>query len=588
MILCLACCHKDADLALKNAEWMREIDVGRGFEALLVINIEGAEKKMHEPILKALQATFSKVHFTTCSEDERMWPEEQRKWPWSENLTWTSAARYVRDNLRQPWLFLEADAVLLHESALNEIQADYVTSGQPFLGQLVDTKDETGRQVPAHMSGVAVYPSDVTRFHDSALQGGGLAFDMVLKDMTTTAMKDSRLIHHCYHSPPFENLGHMRRIRKGAALYHQDKSGSLIDRLREARGLPLSIPSLPIKTISTGSPAPAKPMITDILLKTYPADYPWLGSCIRSIEKFCSGFRRVIVISPDLNYPITISSALDRITAGQKATMVEPDIEPGYLHQQVVKLHADRYSDADQWLTIDSDCVFTRPITPETFVRDGRIVWLKTPMAQAGSGQGWLESMRQWFGSTPQFEYMRRHPFLLPKFLLEEMRKFTQFMHGKSLSEYIMGSGSFSEFNCAGLLAEAKFKDRFLFLDTTKDEIPSVCVRQWHSHDGVETALEEIETILGTNNQPGGGGASPPEFAGSHSVKKHPESPGAEEQKPALPTPEQNPLSFAIATLAAEAQKSPLHKARMVAQLVKAGLIAAKAKKPKPRRMAKV
>jgi hypothetical protein len=37
---------------------------------------------------------------------------------------------------------------------------------------------------------------------------------------------------------------------------------------------------------------------------------------------------------------------------------------------------------------------------------------------------------------------------------------------------------------------------------------------------------------LGTN-QPGGAGASPAEFAGSHSVKKHPESPGAEEQKPA-------------------------------------------------------
>lgn len=36
------------------------------------------------------------------------------------------------------------------------------------------------------------------------------------------------------------------------------------------------------------------------------------------------------------------------------------------------------------------------------------------------------------------------------------------------------------------------------------------------------------------NLLPGGDGASPSEFAGSRSVKKHPESPGAEEQKPAI------------------------------------------------------
>ncbi len=55
----------------------------------------------------------------------------------------------------------------------------------------------------------------------------------------------------------------------------------------------------------------------------------------------------------------------------------------------------------------------------------------------------------------------------------------------------------------------------------------------------LENELAEMKEMLKAalkKDQPGGAGASPAEFAGSRSVKEHPESPGAEEQKPALKT----------------------------------------------------
>ena len=37
--------------------------------------------------------------------------------------------------------------------------------------------------------------------------------------------------------------------------------------------------------------------MTDIFIKTYPGDFIWLKYCIRSIEKFVTGFRNIIIVT---------------------------------------------------------------------------------------------------------------------------------------------------------------------------------------------------------------------------------------------------------------------------------------------------
>lgn len=49
----------------------------------------------------------------------------------------------------------------------------------------------------------------------------------------------------------------------------------------------------------------------------------------------------------------------------------------GWVMQQLVKLHAAAELDADEWLLADSDVVFVRPITAQTFRRDGRLCFYR-------------------------------------------------------------------------------------------------------------------------------------------------------------------------------------------------------------------
>lgn len=329
-------------------------------------------------------------------------------------------------------------------------------------------------------------------------------------------------------------------------------------------------------------------MITDIFIKSYPKDYPFLKYCLMSIERFACGFRQVVVVAPSV-----VEGKMERPIP--LVVKQEPDREPGYLWQQVVKLHADRYTDADQILYIDSDTVFTKPVTPDTFMRNGKPIWMRTPwkdVSDSNAIEAWLPVMRNWFGCTPDFEYMRRMGQLVPVWLLKAMKDFTQFMHGKPMEQYVMEAGSFTEFNCMGLLAHAKYEDRFHWIDTSKDQTPELCVRQFYSHDGLDDeTLRELDQIL-TLPLPQVSSTVAMEGDGFGAMqerdwrKTDPENERRNSLRIEDAKPEQNPVSFAIATLAAEAQKSGLHKARMVAALVKAGLIEAK-KKPAKRRMAR-
>lgn len=215
-------------------------------------------------------------------------------------------------------------------------------------------------------------------------------------------------------------------------------------------------------------------MTCDIFIKTCQHDAGYHQHCLASIEKFCSGFRRTVVI--DGEHP------------------------RGYLHQQVVKLHADIHTGADFTLVTDSDTLFTAPVTPESFFTDGKVDWLVTPwdetmLAHAGT-RTWYDVMGQFHGKIPPFEFMRRQPFMLPRWLTESIRDWCKFQHGQDIETYVMGHGTFSEFNVLGHHAWLFHQSRFNWIDTSKEELPPPVVRQFWSHDPIEKNIEEINHIL--------------------------------------------------------------------------------------------
>ncbi len=213
---------------------------------------------------------------------------------------------------------------------------------------------------------------------------------------------------------------------------------------------------------------------TDIFIKTCEHDRDYHGYCLMSIGKFCSGFRNTAVV------------------AGEHPQ--------GYLHQQVVKLNADEVTDADLILVTDSDTLFNQPVSPESFMVDGKPIWIHTPwteemLAHDGT-RTWKRVMTEFFDQEPPSEFMRRQPFFFPRHVLKSLRDFCQQKHGKSIEDYVMNAGSFSEWNVLGFHCWLHHYNEFHWIDSSKDELPPELCRQFWSHDPISKNIEEIQSLL--------------------------------------------------------------------------------------------
>jgi hypothetical protein len=232
-------------------------------------------------------------------------------------------------------------------------------------------------------------------------------------------------------------------------------------------------------------------MTADIFIKSYRGDFKWLSGCLRSIQKYATGFREVVIVIPD-------TDSLDRLTS-ERVVKVREYGDP-YMFQQSVKMLADTFTDADFISFVDSDCVFTEPVAPETFMTGGLANWLYTPWANVGDDAktAWGDVMRKCLGENPPSEFMRRHPQLIPRWALQEFRGFVAAKHGVSLEHYIMsqpGRG-FSELNCIGFYLWLHHREKIHWINTDEG-LPPTVLKQFWSHGGM---TPEIKTEIAAIN----------------------------------------------------------------------------------------
>lgn len=213
-------------------------------------------------------------------------------------------------------------------------------------------------------------------------------------------------------------------------------------------------------------------MVTDIFIKTCNHDRQYHEYCLKSIQKYCTGFRNTVVV--DGEHP------------------------QGYIYQQVVKLHADRYTDADFILVTDSDTLFNTPVTPESFMVDGKPIWYMTPFEQLlehDALRHWHQVMTEFCRTPPPFEFMRRQPFMFPSYVLKDIREYCIKTHGRTLEQYPYDKGTFTEWNVLGFYCWLHHRDAFTWINTDNG-IDAPLVRQFWSHDPVKNNIKEIKNIL--------------------------------------------------------------------------------------------
>src|SRR5262249_21634305 len=211
--------------------------------------------------------------------------------------------------------------------------------------------------------------------------------------------------------------------------------------------------------------------------------------------KFCRGFRDVVVTMPHSSGPWLRRCSLP----GNARIELCRDYRDDYLGQQVTKLLADTFTDADYICHIDSDCIFSRPTAPEDLIVDGMPRVLMRPSHLLGRHWPWVRPTEQFLGWRITGDYMQRPPFTFPRWLYPELREHAAAMHGLDIETYITAQPprGFSEYNALGAFAWRHHRERFVWIDTSTAFPGDPHCRWYWSWGGIDRETRaEIENIL--------------------------------------------------------------------------------------------
>jgi hypothetical protein len=232
----------------------------------------------------------------------------------------------------------------------------------------------------------------------------------------------------------------------------------------------------------------------DILIRSYYRDLGWLSYCLASIKRWCRGFGRVVVVVPESSL-----AKLRHLGLADEHTVVCADYRDDYLGQQVTKLTADQFSEAELICHVDSDCVFQRLTTPSDLLRHGRPIHLVESYARLSRHVPWQPITERFLARPVEVEFMRRPPYTYPRWIYSELRRFCWSVHGVTLDEYVLSQPprGFSEFNALGGYAWHHHRDAFDWVDLGQQPGPDPPCRVFWSRAGLDAVTRaEIAGLL--------------------------------------------------------------------------------------------
>src|SRR6185436_1135095 len=144
-------------------------------------------------LLALAQEAFGDAKLITTDRSEEGWKQ-------GANVLFLTAAQYLEEGSKKPWLWLEPDAVPLKSGWLNTLEKLYQQANIPFLGFIYEFSPTDPPMAPFKlMSGVAIYPPDAwSRMAKAVKFSPNLAFDVACASITTDHGLHTNLIQHFY------------------------------------------------------------------------------------------------------------------------------------------------------------------------------------------------------------------------------------------------------------------------------------------------------------------------------------------------------------------------------------------------------
>lgn len=241
-------------------------------------------------------------------------------------------------------------------------------------------------------------------------------------------------------------------------------------------------------------------MKTTILIVTFQRDFAYLQWCLKSIVKFCKGFSvQVLVPTPDFAQAEAMVHRGLRDKGLTDATVQSYDEWPelGFLHHMAQIMRADEWCpDADFVAHCDSDCIFTAPVTPETYIKDGKPYMRYEYFSKLGvrhpGAAAWQAPTQACLPFLVTKETMRCHPGVYHRGLYAEARRQIELKVKEPWEDYIKKQRNefpqtISDFNVLGNVALHCFPNMYEAVEQSGDRVtPDNCLQQFWSHGAID------------------------------------------------------------------------------------------------------
>jgi hypothetical protein len=235
----------------------------------------------------------------------------------------------------------------------------------------------------------------------------------------------------------------------------------------------------------------------DIVIRSYYRDLRWLALSLRSIDMFASGHRQVVVVVPRASLQrMAMPTVLPRTDVRLRTCRNRVD---DYLGQQITKLHADLYTDAEMIVHLDSDQVFIEPCDLRERLLDDGLLRVSFDTNDRGPiTDGWRRCPEVFFGQRIDCDLTGPPPLALPRSVYPALRGYCRRQHGVSISTYAEATPAdrFCEFALLRGYIYLHQRVGYRWVDVRDADLLPECRRFWSRADTPESVAHLLPASL--------------------------------------------------------------------------------------------
>lgn len=238
-----------------------------------------------------------------------------------------------------------------------------------------------------------------------------------------------------------------------------------------------------------------------LFIRTFKRDFPYLEYCLRSIGKFCTGWDELVLLVPDrdleaLNaFMHEKNICLDMV----RLHVINEWPDKGMLHGMFWVMNAEQACPHSDFIFhFDSDCVFEKPVTPESFMVNGkpllRYEFFDSICRRHGGIEKWREAVNRMLPFAVPWEVMRGHPEIYHRGLYPVTRQLVEQKMRRPLTQIFKEAQNqfpqdVVEFPCLGAVAMQVFGHLYEPFNMASQANPDLCdwpVQQFWSHGPID------------------------------------------------------------------------------------------------------